>query len=70
MVVNKIIGYKEALKRLKSGEEIHWTSGMVPIQFFATGGTVRFDTFHKLWKDGHITDYGYHKLHGTVKYKK
>ena len=65
----KIVGYKEALERLRNGEEIHWIGGINPMSYFTHQETVRWDTFHKLWKDGHITDYGFPKQHGTVKYK-
>ena len=65
----RIVGYKEALERLKGGEVIHWVGGLDPGAFFNTCETVRTDTLHKLRKDGHITDYGFPLLHGIVNYK-
>ena len=65
----RIVGYKEALERLKRGEVIHWVGGADLGAFFNTCETVRTDTLHKLWKDVHITDYGFPLLHGIVKYK-
>lgn len=65
----RIIGYKEALARLKGGEEIHWIGGIHPTAYFNLNETVRYDTFYKLWEDGHIANYGFPQLHGKVKYK-
>lgn len=67
--MKRIIGYKEALKRLKAGEGLNWIGGIRPVAYFEFDETVRWDTLHKLWQGGLITDYGYPLLHGTVKYK-
>lgn len=65
----RVIGYKEALERLRAGEGIYWIGGRDFRAFFSPNETVRLDTFHKLWKDGLITDYGFPLLHGKVSYK-
>jgi hypothetical protein len=65
----RIIGYKEALERLKKGEVIHWLGGANFSAYFTFNETVRIDTLIKLHKDRHITGWGYPNLHGTIKYK-
>jgi hypothetical protein len=65
----RIIGYKEALERLKKKEVILWLGGASFSAYFSFNETVRIDTLIKLHKDGHITDWGYPNLHGTIKYK-
>ncbi len=69
MRTKRIIPYKEVLERLKAGEEIHWIGGVSPCYYFKFEETIRYDTLHKLWKQGLVTDYGFPQLHGTIKYK-
>ena len=69
MRTKRIIPYKEVLERLKKGEEIHWIGGINPCYYFDIDETIRYDTLHKLWKQGLVTDYGFPLLHGTIKYK-
>ena len=65
---------KEVLKRdkvieaLKAGDYILWLGGA---RFGACLGsdfskTVRFDTIMKLWREGHITKFGYPALSGKI----
>lgn len=65
----RIIGYAEALERLRNGQIISWIGGRDFRSYFSLSETVRYDTLCKLRKDGYITDWGYPELHGYIKYK-
>ncbi len=68
--MKRIVPYKEVLERLKRGETISWLGGGNPRAYMSNAWdeTIRYDTLHKLWRNGLITDYGFPLLHGTIKY--
>jgi len=67
--VRRIIGYNEALGRLRAGEKISWMVGGGNFTaYFDWGETVRIDTLTKLYKQGLVTKWGFPQLYGEIEY--
>lgn len=69
--MGKVLRKQRIIELLKQGREIQWIGSFRDYRAWIDGeGTVRYNTLTNLWREGLLAgDFGFPKLHGTVRLK-